>query len=972
MSAPTPSISQSIASLFGVRRRKLARALAQVAAVAVVVFAASLLSMATTRASGSPPAMWSADAFLVMCLLRSSRRRWASLVIAAMIGQSLAVALSHLSPITVATATCCDAIEALLCAAVVRQVIGRSRLDLSRPKQLAIFGLMAVLAPFVSGAIMSAVAEAAGASLTLVKLSTWLFAHTLGYLIITPALAAIESRNLTRLAAKPSNVAILAAFAVVTYALSNAPQFPPQALIISMVVLIAFRMEVAGAAFAALLMGMITLGVLLTHRAAFGQDATAFANSLFIKQFNVAVTTSCALAIGATLAHRRRLKTMLNRSLACTERARAIAVEAARQAQLTASMANVGYWRHEIATGEMTWSPEMFRIYGVEGSKPLSYGETESFNHPDDVDVVEANRRRAMKATDIFQARPVRLLLPDGQVRHLSGRVGSERDAAGRITAFFGALLDVTHLRLADEALRTSETRYRLLADHSTDIILRVDLTDTILYISPACRSLGWEPEELIGRKRYEMTHPDDMPRLSRIRADLVKGIGSPRADREYRMMAKDGSWVWVEGSPSIIRDENNLPIEMVSQLRDVTERRAFEDELLAARDAAEAAAKAKSEFLANMSHELRTPLTSIIGFSSLLSEMDGLSEGASHYVQRIATGGQSLLSVVNDILDFSKLEAGQVELDPHPFDPVGFIEDTVELLTTQAESKGLTLGLIIDDTAPACIEADSSRLRQVLLNLVGNAIKFTAEGRVSVSVTHTGGETPLLKVQVADTGPGIPAERRSRLFQRFSQVDGSVSRNHGGTGLGLAICKNLVKLMGGEIGVDSEEGKGSVFWFTIAAAPVEGMMEPEQALAQSREMKPSRILVVDDVSVNRELVRAMLEPLGHTFVEACNGLEAVEASLREPFDLILMDLQMPGMDGVSAAKAIRANSPVNKLTPILALSANVLPDHLIACEAAGMDDHIGKPIQPMRLLTKVSEWAGQEHLPKRLRKEVA
>ena len=971
MLADTHPISQPIASLFGVRRRKLPLALGQVVAVAAVVFSAALLSLITTRMSGGPPAMWSANAFMAMCLLRSCGRRWPTFIAAGLIGQVCAMTLAHMSPAMVAGAAVCDALEIWLCAAVVRRLIGR-RFDLSRPLHLAAFGLMAVVAPLISGLMLFSLALRLGHALVVTNLTTWLLAHTLGYLIVTPVLTAIQPRNMKRLAARPSNFAILAGFALITYGLSYTPQLPPQAVIISMVVLIAFRMEMAGAAFAALLMGIITMAVLLSSRAAFGQDAAAFASTLFIKQFNVAVTSACALAIGATLAHQRRLKMSLGRSLDAAEKARARAVEAVRQAQLAEKIASVGYWRLDLATSEITWSPEMYKIWGVEDQPTPPLEEALGLVHPDDRGTADANIKRAMVETEAFHSRPIRLLMPDGSVRHISGRMGSERNADGEVVAIYGALIDVTHLRLSDAALRSSETRYRLLADHSSDIILRVDLTDTILYISPSCRSLGWEPEELIGRKRYDLTHPDDMPRLSRIRADLVKGIGSTRQDREYRMMAKDGSWVWVEGSPSIIRDENNIPIELVSQLRDVTERRAFEDELLAARDAAEGAARAKSEFLANMSHELRTPLTSIIGFSSLLSEMEGLSEGASHYVQRIATGGQSLLAVVNDILDFSKLEAGQVELDPHPFDPAGFIEDTVELLTTQAENKGLTLGLIVDDTVPDCIEADSARLRQVVLNLVGNAIKFTPEGRVSVSVTQLAGETPRLKVQVADTGPGIPAERRDRLFQRFSQVDGSVSRHHGGTGLGLAICKNLVKLMGGEIGVDSEDGKGSVFWFTIAAPPAMATMEPEEAIAQSREMKPSRILVVDDVSVNRELVRAMLEPLGHTFVEACNGAEAVEASLREPFDLILMDLQMPGMDGVSAAKAIRASSPVNKLTPILALSANVLPDHLAACAAAGMDDHIGKPIQPMRLLTKVAEWAGQEHLPSRLRRDVA
>jgi len=971
MLAATYPISQSIASLFGVRRRQLGLALVQLIAAGGVVFAAALLCLVTTRISGAPPAMWSANAFMAMCLLRSRQRRWPTFIAAGLVGQTCAMALTHMQVFGVVAASLCDAFEITLCVFVVRHMTGR-RFDLSRPRQLAVFGAMAVIAPFASGVALTATAALLHRHFLAHDLVTWMFAHTLGYLIVTPVLSAIQPRNLRQMAAKPSNFAILAAFAAITFGLCYAPQFPPQAVIISMVVLIAFRMEMAGAAFAALLMAAITMGVLLSTRTILGHDAADFADTLFIKQINVAITSISALAIGATLAHRRRLKMSLHRSLIAAENARVRAVEAVRQAQLAETIASVGYWRLNLAAGDITWSPEMYRIWGVEHQPTPPLEEALSVVHPDDQGVADTNIKRAMIETEAFHSKPIRLLLKDGSVRHISGRMGSERNADGEVVAIYGALIDVTHLRLSDAALRASETRYRLLADHSTDIILRVDLSDTILYISPACRTLGWEPDELIGRKRYDFTHPDDIPRLARIRADLVKGIGSSRTDREYRMMAKDGSWVWVEGSPSLVRDENNLPIELVSQLRDVTERRAFEDELMAARDAAEAATKAKSEFLANMSHELRTPLTSIIGFSSLLAEMEGLSEGASHYVQRIATGGQSLLSVVNDILDFSKLEAGQVELDPHPFDPAGFVEDTVELLSAQAENKGLTLGLIIDDTVPDCVDADSSRLRQVLLNLIGNAIKFTPEGRVSVSVTHQGGTTPHLRIQVADTGPGIPAERRDRLFQRFSQVDGSVSRNHGGTGLGLAICKNLVKLMGGEIGVDSEDGKGSVFWFTIAAPPVDSIMEPEQANAEAREMKPSRILVVDDVSVNRELVRAMLEPLGHTFVDASNGAEAVEASLREPFDLILMDLQMPGMDGVSAAKAIRESSSVNKLTAIIALSANVLPDHLAACAAAGMDDHIGKPIQPLRLLTKVAEWAGQEHLPARLRRDVA
>jgi PAS domain S-box-containing protein len=543
--------------------------------------------------------------------------------------------------------------------------------------------------------------------------------------------------------------------------------------------------------------------------------------------------------------------------------------------------------------------------------------------------------------------------------------MAAERGENGEVVAVTGALVDITDLQLADDALRSSEARYRLLADHASDVILRVDMNDVIQYASPACRRLGYEPEELIGVSRTDLTHPDDMPRLVQVRADLMKGAAAiPTADREYRMRAKDGRWIWVEGNPSVVFDARGAPIEVVSQLRDITERKAIEAELRAARDAAESAATAKSEFLANMSHEIRTPLTSILGFSSLLEETDKLTDTARLYVQRIITAGRSLLSVVNDILDFSKLEAGQVELDPHPFDPAGFIEDTVELLAGQAANKSLTLATVIGEGVPALVEADSSRLRQVLLNIVGNAVKFTSQGGVTVRVEHGEGADGLLRVEVADTGPGVPPELRDRLFRRFSQVDGSISRSHGGTGLGLAICKSLVELMGGQIGVDSEEAKGSTFWFTLAAPVVGDAAEPAAPAAAFAEIGPSHILLVDDVAVNRELVRAMLSPFGHTFEETDNGLDAVKAALHAPFDLILMDLQMPGMDGVSAARAIRATAEINRATPIVALSANVLPEHLAACLAAGMNDHLGKPIQPAQLLLKVAQWAQRRDEP--------
>jgi CheY-like chemotaxis protein len=254
---------------------------------------------------------------------------------------------------------------------------------------------------------------------------------------------------------------------------------------------------------------------------------------------------------------------------------------------------------------------------------------------------------------------------------------------------------------------------------------------------------------------------------------------------------------------------------------------------------------------------------------------------------------------------------------------------------------------------------ADSSRLRQVLLNLLTNAIKFTSQGAIEVRVSHQAEAGGRLRIAVVDTGAGIPADQLGRLFQRFSQADGSITRKFGGTGLGLAICKSLVELMGGEVGVESALGAGSTFWFTIAAPRTEPQPEvrPAPRLDEIDAAQPARILVVDDVEANRELVCAILSVFGHELTQATSGAEAVEAAIQAPFDLILMDLQMPGMDGLTATRAIRAASDFNRDAPIVALSANVMQNHLDACREAGMDDHVGKPIDPAELLTKVARW---------------
>jgi len=515
---------------------------------------------------------------------------------------------------------------------------------------------------------------------------------------------------------------------------------------------------------------------------------------------------------------------------------------------------------------------------------------------------------------------------------------GGDGDAAARIAT-----------------LEASEARYRLVAEHLLDVVIQTDLAGIIQYVSPSIETWGYRPAALIGRDARAMRHPDDFARREEVIASVLDGSARFGLE-EFRLLRGDEGWIWVEGNPALAHDAAGRPIGIVSMLRDITVRRALEDELRERRAEAEAAAAAKSEFLANMSHEIRTPLTAVIGFAALLAKMSGLPEKAQVYADRISRSGDALNAIVNHILDFSRVEAGQVELKLEAFDVSRLVEEVLGLVRDDAAQKGLDLQVRLAASVSGEVIADRGRLGQVLLNLLNNAVKFTPTGGVAVSVDYDP-QAARLHVEVADTGIGVPADMAGRLFQRFSQVDGSNARRFGGAGLGLAICKGLVELMGGEIGMTSPSAGGSVFWFTIAAQPT----ARSRHVASERDLalRPGRILMVDDIAVNRELVIALLGPHGVSVCEAADGPAAVEAARREVFDVILMDLQMPGMDGMAATSAIRAATELNRRTPVVALSASVLPADIEACRNAGMNDHIGKPIKPSELLAKLSHWMG-------------
>ena len=379
------------------------------------------------------------------------------------------------------------------------------------------------------------------------------------------------------------------------------------------------------------------------------------------------------------------------------------------------------------------------------------------------------------------------------------------------------------------------------------------------------------------------------------------------------------------------------------------------------ARELAEQADRAKSEFLATMSHEVRTPLNGVLGFANLLLARTDLSDEARRQIGFIASSGSVLLTVVNDVLTYASAEAGHLQLDMQPFSPAAVADEVVAITQHAAEAKGIALRCGAD-SSQSVLYGDAARLRQVLHNLVSNAIKFTSDGVIAVDVRSrpTSSDAVDLLVSVADTGIGIAPDKLGRLFKRFSQVDASVNRKFGGAGLGLAISKRLVEAMGGEIGVRSVPGEGSTFWFSLPLRAAASQASPAAFLQRGihRRGRALCILLAEDHEVNREIAHAILTGAGHAVDTVADGVAAVQAASAVRYDLILMDVQMPVMDGMEATRLIRAGNGASRTAPIVALTANVLPDQIAAFRAACMGAHIGKPFDPDELLATVERCA--------------
>jgi PAS domain S-box-containing protein len=576
--------------------------------------------------------------------------------------------------------------------------------------------------------------------------------------------------------------------------------------------------------------------------------------------------------------------------------------------------------------------------------------------HPDDRAMLKAE----MAANRFGRIAPLmryRMLHKDGRTLWIERRARAIPDHDfGEGTAVLVVSSDVTdvveqerHTAEALAALEESRVKLQTIIDNSVDVIAVFGPGRTFEYLSRSCEQQSGYTVEDFTSGRASLSHPGDESIVAEALAR--EDAGGDGETFRYRGVRKDGAVIWLERRARKVYGQDGAVRYIVTVTRDISEEVRHEREMAAAsaalekaKVAAEVASVAKSQFLATMSHELRTPMTGVMGMLDLLkgSTLDGEQARFANVAYESA---ENLLTILNDILDFSKIEAGQLKIEPEPFALRTEIEKVTSLLAPVAHRKGTSLRTTIDAALPDRLTGDAARIRQVLFNLVGNAVKFTSEGLVSVGVSAQ--PHGRVRLEVRDTGIGIPQASLALLFQPFVQADGSSRRKAGGTGLGLAISKSLVEAMGGRIGVESEEGRGSLFWVELPLKAAEEVQAA--ALPRTADAKPRRrfdILVAEDHPVNQQLLSALLKREGHAATIVGNGALAVEAIQRRAFDLVLMDVQMPVLDGIAATRAIRALAGPPAQIPIVAITANALRGDMENYLAAGMTGYVSKPIR--------------------------
>jgi PAS domain S-box-containing protein len=615
------------------------------------------------------------------------------------------------------------------------------------------------------------------------------------------------------------------------------------------------------------------------------------------------------------------------------------------------------------AQGELQFINRTYREFYETTCEHLQQGKWQSLIHPDDAPKYLAAFQHAVRAHKPFRAE-ARVRRSDGKWRWISSYAEPRMAPDGGYLGHVGLSPDVTERKRAEQALRSSEEKFRQLAENIHEVFwIMTPAADEILYVSPAYEQVWGRSRESLYQNPTAWTeaiHRDDQQQAHALFARQMQGEA---IDSEYRILTPDGQEKWIRDRAFPIRDQAAQLIRVVGIAEEITERKRYEQELIRAREGAEAANHAKSRFLANMSHEIRTPMNGVIGMIQLLLETE-LTLEQQQYANVVEKSGRVLLALIDNILDLSKVEAGKITMESLNLKVHDIVTDVVQFLRVQASAKGLQLHSRVSPEIPPLLQGDAHRLRQVLTNLCANAIKFTEHGAITVEATldNQSDTRATVRFSITDTGIGICPERVAIIFSPFTQADDSTTRKYGGTGLGLAISKQLVEIMGGTIGVDSQQGKGSTFWFTVVFQSASLPQPPLASTPPVRHLNSAtpigrkhRILIAEDNATNRALALAQLEKLGYQADAVANGAEAIEALQRSEYDLVLMDCEMPTMDGFEATHRIRESS--HSHVPIIALTASAMSGDRARCIREGMDNYLAKPVDLRHLADVLAKW---------------
>ena len=669
------------------------------------------------------------------------------------------------------------------------------------------------------------------------------------------------------------------------------------------------------------------------------------------------------------------------------EKLRAVAASLAAAQRI----ARVGNWECDFSANTTTWSEELSRIFGFDPTQPApTLTEFSQYVHPDDRQKWQTTIDTAIASGQSYSLE-YRILRPEpkiaadncpsqiseaGFIRYIEARGEVVVNHQGQVTKLFTTLMDITPRKLAEIALAESEEKYRHLVETSQDIIWSCNAQGNITFVNQAVKQIyGYEPEEMLGCSFSDFLAPGEIDWKWELQQRLL--TGKTVFQYENIVLGKDGRKIDVNTKAIARMDAEGNIIGTTGTASDITERKQAEIVLQKAKEEADRANRAKSEFLSNMSHELRTPLNAILGFSQLLARDPNLGADQQQYLGIISQSGEHLLVLINNILQMSKIEVGLVTLNNSTFDLHKMLKNTENMLKLQAEKKGLQLIFDFRPDLPQYIETDESKLRQVLINVVGNAIKFTAEGGVNLRIKHellknksypgiSPRENCCLLFEVQDTGSGISAEEMDNLFKPFAQTE-SGKKAQEGSGLGLPISKQFVQLMGGKMTVTSTLGRGSIFKFDVKVSlPNEMEIQVAQTARRVVGIEPGqpeyRILAVDDRLESRLLLVRMLTSLGFAVQEAENGVQAVEMwSSWEPH-LIWMDMRMPVMDGYEATKQIKAHLK-GQATVIIALTASAFDEERSLILSAGCDDFVAKPFREQVILEKMAKHLGVRYV---------